>query len=101
MLYEITKENFEEVIKDKTIVVDFFGSWCGPCKFIKPLIDKLAKIYDFGTVDIDKEPEIAQKFGIRGVPSFLTFKNGVLQEKRLVGIQSEKVLVEQFFNQLI
>lgn len=70
----------EELIKTGNVVVDFFATWCGPCKSVSPIIDRLAQQYAgkvlFVKVDVDKFKDIAAKFGIKGMPTFHFYKNG-------------------------
>ena len=79
---EFNELNFEaEVIQsDVPVLVDFSATWCGPCKAIAPLVGQLADEYagkiKVGTIDIDDSPGIAQRFGIRGVPTLYVFKGG-------------------------
>ena len=87
---EINKDNFDsEVLKSELVLVDFNATWCGPCRMLKPIIDEysensLAKIC---AVDIDKNEELATKYGIYSIPCLILFKNG--QEiKRNVGLIS-------------
>ena len=81
MALEITDNNFEEVINtDKTILVDFWAEWCGPCKMIGPVVEELAGEYEgkavVGKVDVDANQEFAAKYGVRNIPTVLVFQNG-------------------------
>ena len=84
---EFNELNFEdEVISaDAPVLVDFTATWCGPCKAIAPLVDQLADEYagkvKVGKLDIDDSPGIAQRFGIRGVPTLYVFKGGEVVAK--------------------
>lgn len=78
----ITKDNFEnEVLKsDKSVIVDFWASWCGPCKMLAPVISEIARELDskvrVGKINVDDEGELAVKFGISSIPTVLLFKDG-------------------------
>ena len=75
----LNSENFDSFIKEGKVVIDFFATWCGPCKMMAPVMDKLSssiKEVKFGAVDIDKDGALAQKFQVRGVPTFLFFEDG-------------------------
>ena len=84
MEYKFTTANFEEeVIKsDIPVLVDFYADWCGPCKMMMPIVDKMAEKYDgkikVGKVNSDEENQLAAKYNIMSIPSFLLFKNGEL-----------------------
>jgi thioredoxin 1 len=96
----ITSENFENLKKGNLpLVVDFWATWCGPCRMIGPIISKLAEKYDgkiaVGKCDVEENDELAAEFGIRNIPTILFFKNGDVVDK-MVGAQSEAKLEEKF-----
>ena len=78
----LTKENFEaEVLQSaKPVLVDFWATWCGPCRMLAPIIEELAAEYEgkavVGKVNIDEQPELAEVFGIQSIPTLLVFKDG-------------------------
>lgn len=82
MAIEITDSNFEEKVlkSDKPVMVDFWATWCGPCKMVGPIIEEIAEEYDgkavVGKLDVDANQEYAVKYGVRNIPTVLIFKNG-------------------------
>ncbi|MBQ8975557.1 MAG: thioredoxin [Oscillospiraceae bacterium] len=78
----ITKDNFEsEVINsDKPVLVDFWASWCGPCKMLAPVIEEIANerstTLKVGKVNVDEQPELAARFGVMSIPTVIVFKDG-------------------------
>lgn len=94
-----TDVNFEQLVlqSDVPVLVDFTASWCGPCKQIAPLVDQLADEYEgkakVTKLDIDENPGIASRFGIRGVPTLLMFKGGELVGQR-VGAAPKSAIAE-------
>ena len=105
MALEITEANFDEVVmnSDKPVVIDFWAAWCGPCKMIGPLIDEMATEYDgkavVGKVDVDSNPSISAKFGVRNIPTVLFIKNGEVVDKS-VGAVPKGQLVDKLDAQL-
>src|SRR4051812_46811662 len=96
---EITDTNFEnEVLQSKEpFLLDFSAVWCGPCKMLSPIVEKIAdenlgKIR-VGKIDIDDSPDVAKKFGIRGVPTIVVFKAGK-ESARHVGVTNKETLLK-------
>ena len=92
MVIELTRENFNEIVKsDKPVLVDFWASWCGPCRMVSPVIDQLAEEYggkiSVGKVNVDDEGALAAEFAIVSIPTVILFKNGK-EVKKLVGVHS-------------
>jgi len=89
MALEFTDANFQETVldNDKLSVIDFWAPWCGPCKMVGPIIDELAQEYDgkvsIGKVNVDNNPEISQKYGVRNIPTILFIKNGEVVDKKV------------------
>lgn len=82
-VFEVTDQNFGEAIESGTglAMVDFWAAWCGPCRMVAPIVADLAEVYadkglKVGKLDVDQNPHIASKFGIRSIPSILFFKDG-------------------------
>lgn len=101
---EITDANFEEIINtDQPVLVDFWAEWCGPCKMIGPIVEELAGDYDgkaiIGKVDVDSNPEVSAKFGIRSIPTLLVFKNGEIVDRQ-VGAVPKSALSQKLDKQL-
>ena len=97
MATQITTSEFQEKVlnSSKPVLVDFFATWCGPCKMMAPVLDELAgevagkaEVYK---VDVDAEPQLAQKYGIMSVPTMIIFKNGAI-DKQFFGVQPKQAL---------
>jgi len=102
---EITDNNFEEVISSKKpVLVDFWAEWCGPCKMIGPIVEEIACEYEgkavIGKVDVDNNPQVSAKFGIRSIPTLLFFKNGEIVDKQ-IGAVPKNVLTQKLDAQLV
>tara|TARA_B100001245_G_scaffold66121_1_gene46017 strand:- start:2036 stop:2356 length:321 start_codon:yes stop_codon:yes gene_type:complete len=91
---EITDSNFNDVIsKNKTVLIDFWAEWCGPCRMIGPIIEELANEYEgkaiIGKVDVDSNQESSIKYGVRSIPTILTFKDGKIVDRQVGAVPKE------------
>jgi len=77
---KVTKANFEEVKNSpKTVLLDFYADWCGPCRMVSPLVDEIAEEhpeYLVGKINVDDDPELAEKYGVASIPNLVVLKNG-------------------------
>lgn len=95
---ELTKENFAEHTQSGVVLVDFWAPWCGPCRMLSPVIDKLAEDYEgkakICKVNTDEQEELSAQFGIRSIPTMLFFKNGEVVDQ-MVGATSEQAIKDK------
>ena len=94
----ITKDNFEnEVLKsDVPVLVDFWASWCGPCRMMSPIVDQIAEeVTDckVGKINVDEEGELAQQFGIMSIPTLLLFRDGKVANQS-VGVRDKAFVID-------
>ncbi len=91
----LTKDTFEQEVvnSSKPVLVDFWASWCGPCRMVAPIMDQLAEEYDgkvvVGKVNVDEEGELAEKFRVMSIPTIMLFKDGQVVEK-IIGARSKE-----------
>src|SRR3989440_9912372 len=101
LIVTLTQDNFsQEVLQSQTpVLVDFWASWCGPCKMIAPLLDEIAKESDgrfrIAKVNVEDDPALMQRFGVRAVPTLLFFSGGK-QRDQIVGAAGKKAILDKF-----
>lgn len=87
MINHIKEEKeFDEITKSGTVLVDFFATWCGPCKMLSPIVEELSeemKDVTFVKIDVDEAPRIAARYEIYSIPTLILFKNGVPAKKQV------------------
>ena len=87
MITEITQQNFEAEVLGSSVpvLVDFWASWCGPCRMLSPVVDELAEQYDgkvkFGKVNVDEQPRLAMNYSVESIPTLLLFRDGRAVDK--------------------
>lgn len=98
---EFTDQNFDKEVLQakKAVLVDFWATWCGPCKMMSPIIDELIKEYTgrpvkIGKLNVDESPKTAEKYEVMSIPTLIIFKNGQIK-KRMVGLQEKTSLKKE------
>lgn len=94
---QVSRETFDEQVKNaaKPVLLDFWASWCGPCRMVSPLVDEIAEERDdifVGKVNVDEEPELAQMFNVMSIPTLLVFKNGEIAASAVGAMPKEDIL---------
>lgn len=92
----VNKNNFDSVKSgDKTVLLDFYADWCGPCRMVSPLVDEIAEEnpqYVVGKINVDNEPELAQAFGVMSIPTLVIMKNGKIINQTVGARPKEQIL---------
>jgi thioredoxin 1 len=102
----ITDENFEEEVmkSDKPVLIDFWATWCGPCKMIAPIVEELVDEYEgkakIGKLDVDNNQQTAIKFGVRSIPTILIFKEGKLKDT-IIGAVPKGQIVQRLNSAIV
>ena len=98
MAMKLDSSNFDSVLatKNMPVMVDFWATWCGPCRMVAPVIEQVAEEYEgraiVGKVDVDECGDLAMRYGVMSIPTLILFKNGE-EAARMVGLQSKQALV--------
>lgn len=93
---KVSKFNFEEIkAGEKTVLLDFYADWCGPCRMVSPLVDEIAEEnpqYLVGKINVDEEPELAQAFGVSSIPMLVVMKDGKIAAQAVGARPKQNIL---------
>jgi len=94
MLKYLENESFNEIINQDKVLVDFYAEWCGPCKMLIPVLERLGDSFEIVKVDVDKHFDLAKEYGIMSVPTLIIFKNGKIV-KQMIGFMGYDELKDE------
>ena len=94
---QVTRENFEQIVvnAEKKVLVDFWAPWCGPCRMVLPVVEEIAEERDdivVGKVNVDEQPELANRFGVMTIPTLIVFEKGE-EQQRSVGAKNKRAIL--------
>lgn len=97
----LTNDNFKKEVEESTlpVLVDFWASWCGPCRMVSPIVDEIAEEagdkFKVGKINVDEQPDLAAKFSVMSIPTLIVFKDGAAY-KTNVGVRSKNDILAMF-----